>query len=225
MAERRINLDRLDKVLALVGSDKEGEAVAALRMARQMLGRAGLSFRDIFDPARNAAPAAAPDPPDPDGHSRLKTMILEASLKEARKELEKWNRLAREEKDLREQETAALAAEIETLRRARTEAPAGPPAGAPTGVPASPPTGAYGEAGSPLRASDRRRIVIDRLRDPETRNLSDRAIARQLGVSPQTVGNWRKRLAETAEQVSEAVRLVQRRGVTYWMRTGKIGQS
>lgn len=40
-------VDQLDKVLALVDSSHEGEAVGAVRMARQMLERDGLSFGDL----------------------------------------------------------------------------------------------------------------------------------------------------------------------------------
>lgn len=41
-----------------------------------------------------------------------------------------------------------------------------------------------------VTASDRRNAVLSILdRKPE---LSDREIARRIGVSPQTVGNWRK---------------------------------
>lgn len=45
MNERRV--EQLDKVLALVDSSHEGEAVGAVRMARQMLERDGLSFGDL----------------------------------------------------------------------------------------------------------------------------------------------------------------------------------
>lgn len=38
---------RLDKVLALVDSDMEGEALTALRKARQMLAKDGLTFEDL----------------------------------------------------------------------------------------------------------------------------------------------------------------------------------
>lgn len=50
MNERRV--DQLDKVLALAESSHEGEAIGAVRMARQILSRDGLSFSDL---ARAAA--------------------------------------------------------------------------------------------------------------------------------------------------------------------------
>lgn len=40
-------IDQLDKVLALAESDHDGEALGALRMARRMLSREGLSFVDL----------------------------------------------------------------------------------------------------------------------------------------------------------------------------------
>ncbi len=45
-------VDQLDKVLALADSDHEGEALGALRMARRMLERSGLSFGDLAQSAR-----------------------------------------------------------------------------------------------------------------------------------------------------------------------------
>ncbi len=47
--------DQLDKVLALADSSHEGEAVVAVRMARQILSRDGLTFADL------ARAAAAPN--------------------------------------------------------------------------------------------------------------------------------------------------------------------
>jgi hypothetical protein len=39
--------EQLDKILALADSDQDGEAVVAVRKARQMLSRDGLSFGDL----------------------------------------------------------------------------------------------------------------------------------------------------------------------------------
>lgn len=41
------NPEQLDKILALADSSHDGEAVGAVRMARQMLSRDGLSFSDL----------------------------------------------------------------------------------------------------------------------------------------------------------------------------------
>ena len=49
MNTNQINPERLRKVLALVDSDKEGEALAAFQMAKRLLAKGGMSFRDIID--------------------------------------------------------------------------------------------------------------------------------------------------------------------------------
>lgn len=54
--------DKLAKVLAMAESDHQGEALSALRAARIMLSRAGLSFRDLAQMARSGSPAAEPPP-------------------------------------------------------------------------------------------------------------------------------------------------------------------
>ncbi|CCQ73878.1 helix-turn-helix domain-containing protein [Magnetospira sp. QH-2] len=48
----------------------------------------------------------------------------------------------------------------------------------------------------PRTNAEKRAAVLEYLKDPERSELSDREIARQVGVSPQTVSNWRKRLSE-----------------------------
>ena len=47
-------------------------------------------------------------------------------------------------------------------------------------------------------ASSRRKMLEDLLRNPTTTGLPDRDIARRVGVSPQTVGNARRRMAAQA---------------------------
>ncbi|WP_244433623.1 hypothetical protein [Azospirillum sp. B506] len=54
--------DKLAKVLAMAESEHQGEALSALRAARIMLSRAGLSFRDLAERARVPVPPA-PEPP------------------------------------------------------------------------------------------------------------------------------------------------------------------
>jgi len=48
------SLDQLDKVLALADSDHDGEALGALRMARRLLIRSGLTFADLAYAARRS---------------------------------------------------------------------------------------------------------------------------------------------------------------------------
>jgi DNA-binding Lrp family transcriptional regulator len=47
-----------------------------------------------------------------------------------------------------------------------------------------------------MTASDRREEVIRLLSNVDTTTLADREIARMVGVSPQTVGNIRRRIIE-----------------------------
>lgn len=47
MGWERLNRDRLGKILALAGSDRDGEALAALRKANGMLHTVGLDFGDL----------------------------------------------------------------------------------------------------------------------------------------------------------------------------------
>lgn len=51
------------------------------------------------------------------------------------------------------------------------------------------------QAGQQARASDRRARIIAMLSNSDTANLSDREIARRVGVSPSTVGALRRRMA------------------------------
>lgn len=54
------------------------------------------------------------------------------------------------------------------------------------------PPPAPAQNGRPARASDRRAVVLDMLSNPDTASMSDRAIARAVGVSPTTVGSLRR---------------------------------
>lgn len=74
-------------------------------------------------------------------------------------------------------------------------------------------------------ATDRRQVVIAHLMDPEKCRLSNREIARQVGVSPQTVGNWRKKLAGDAKADDASERVVRRGGSAYAMETRRIGRA
>ncbi|NBB82888.1 MAG: winged helix-turn-helix transcriptional regulator, partial [Alphaproteobacteria bacterium] len=69
------------------------------------------------------------------------------------------------------------------------------------------------------RQADIRSAVLAYLEDPETRHLSNREIARRLGISPQTVSNWRNRLGD-----EPADRVVRRGGRTFRMQTSNIGK-
>ncbi len=97
MSWQRLNLDRLAKVLALASSDRDGEALSALRRAERMLTEVGLGMVDLadtirrfdrFDPAQPKAvdpePRKAPEPPRPDVEELTKRLdALHDQLTEA----------------------------------------------------------------------------------------------------------------------------------------------
>ncbi len=100
MSWQRLNLDRLAKVLALASSDRDGEALSALRRAERMLTDVGLGMVDLadtirrFDPAQPKAvqpepqktpePQRAPEPPRPDVEELTKRLdALHDQLTEA----------------------------------------------------------------------------------------------------------------------------------------------
>src|SRR5690606_36730714 len=73
-------------------------------------------------------------------------------------------------------------------------------------------------------ATDRRRVMLALLRDPETAMLSNREIARRTGLAPQTVCNWRNRLGLTFGGCQAPQRTVTRAGRIYSMNTRRIGK-
>ncbi len=74
-------------------------------------------------------------------------------------------------------------------------------------------------------ATQRRAAVVSHLCDTERSRWSDREIARACGVSPQTVGNWRRKLSGEFGQndPDETSRVYQRGGRTHVMNTARIG--
>ena len=181
VAAQDLDRDKLAKVLALADSSSEGEALAALRLARGMLADAGLEFRDLLKGGRRHFPDR-------------RIPYLEALIRDLKERL------------------AASEAEAEALRRAKLE----------TTQDFARQVAALGHEKSELSESLRHRIedlkrrlaeagrvarqragkrdaVIALLRDQETRNLSNRELARRASVSPQTVARWRRKLAAESE--------------------------
>lgn len=184
----RMDPDKLAKVLAMAESEHQGEALSALRAARIMLSRAGLSFRDLAERARApvfpapeqpaAEPPGAPAPPPPPDELvrglRRQVRDLELELATLRRQLDKaagdadrqreeadrWRTLARETAEKLWDMGKAL--ERKHSRHADT---------------------------------DKRRTVLELLQDPGSALLSDREIARRVGVSAHDVTHWRRRLA------------------------------
>ncbi|NBO19413.1 MAG: hypothetical protein EBV03_09345 [Proteobacteria bacterium] len=89
--------DQLDKILALADSTHEGEAVGAVRMARQILSRDGLSFADL-------AKAATGKPRF--GFSRAifygGQVNYEVQIAELQQQLSELSQLTETERELRE---------------------------------------------------------------------------------------------------------------------------
>jgi hypothetical protein len=199
----RLDIEKFDKVLALASSDRDGEALAALRKARAMLSEAGLSFRDIAA-APKTAPAAPRIQPQPrsDEHLGLRVVILEKALNAARAEVLKWNEAARATRLESETATASLATRIAELERELA-----------TSQPVTEPS-----------AADKRRTMLALLREPATASLSNREIARRCGLAPQTVCNWRNRLVSAFGAEGAPQRVVTRAGRTYRMNTRRIGK-
>ncbi len=181
VAAQDLDRDKLEKVLALADSSSEGEALAALRLARGMLADAGREFRDHLKGGGRHFPDR-------------RIPYLEALIRDLKERL------------------AASEAEVEALRRAKLE----------TTQDFARQVAALGhekselsetlkhrvedlkrrlaEAGRVARQrADKRDAVIALLQDPETRDLSNRELARRAGVSPQTVSRWRRKLAEEIE--------------------------
>ena len=113
----RLDIEKFDKILALASSDRDGEALAALRKARPMLNEAGLTFRDIATAPKTVPRRQPAAPGAPTEHLGLKVVILESALNAARAEVLKWNEAARSAKAEREAATASLAARIADLER------------------------------------------------------------------------------------------------------------
>lgn len=216
----RLDLDRLAKVLGMAESDRDGEALAALRAARDQLARHGLSFRDLVDglsPAQRARAAGA---------AAAGGTSLGWALDAAQDEIERLHGVVAG----LEEQLAAIEEERDHWRsRAITAAPEENPAS-----PHAVPDGgrldellerfrrlerrlAGDEAGR--RQSDIRAAVLSYLEDPDTAHLSNREIARRIGVSPQTVSNWRGRLGDARPD-----RVVRRAGRTFRMNTARIGR-
>ena len=183
---RAMDPEKFAKVLAMAESDHHGEAQSALRAARIMLARAGLTFRDLAAMAREsdgwpvpAAEQAAFVPTNVPGAGeetwRRKVRDLESRIRELertvetqdaelirqRGETKRWHLLARETAEKLWDVGQAL--ETKQVRAAVV--------------------------------TDKRKQLVDTLRDPATLDLSDREIARRLGVTPNAVSYWRWRIA------------------------------
>lgn len=181
-----MDADKLAKVLALAESDHQGEALSALRAARIILARDGMSFRDLAASLRSDPPPRPRDerpPTPPDRPPSNEAQLL--GLRRQVAELEEANgKLNRRVERLRG-EAVRLRDEVEHWRGLARET-----------------AEQLWDLGKALERrhsrGDRaalRRAIIESLQDPESGVLSDRELARRLGTSPRLVAGTRRRLA------------------------------
>jgi len=185
------------KILAMAESDHPGEALSALRAARIMLTRAGMSFRDLAGlvqlhsdgpPAVIEVPPQPPQQPPPTNNQG--TMLVVEGLRRQVFDLEfqvrdLTRRLDRQKIDLERQQQES----IRWRKMAQETAEQ------------------LWEMGKSVQKrryrsefDERRLAIITHLRDPITARLSDREIARRVGWSAGMVGCWRRRLAIEAKR-------------------------
>jgi DNA-binding transcriptional ArsR family regulator len=167
---------RLAKVLQLLGSPHDGEALSAARRTIAILRQTGLEPDEVAKRLTSA----------PTGNvAQHRTILLETQLAAAnssivalKAELKHWQDQA--------WAAASLVAELEdSVRQAR----AIPPDAANDS-----PDGAL-----PRTQAEKRAAIMALLRDPATSGLADRELARRLALSPQTIGNWRRRLGQKVQ--------------------------
>lgn len=215
--------DRLRKVLALADSNQDGEALAALRKAQTLLAAEGLTLAAL---AQGSAETATPDPaPAADDWSRQLAIQLvedlqrevaehkrqlrdaERRLAAARRETTRAKREGARLKGLAEaaalnklelevahrDEVARLTDHVERLtRRADAIGRVAPGLASIAG----------GSEVLPRRThAEIRAAVTAALDDPELSALPDRALARRIGVSHQTVVNYRRRLLQASARL------------------------
>ncbi len=189
--------DKLAKVLAMAESEHQGEALSALRAARIMLSRAGLSFRDLAHgtrpangqpappPAGPAPPAAQPPdrapPPDQLVQGlRRQVRDLELEIAGLKRQLEKTSSEMERQRD-----------EADRWRRLARET-----------------AERLWDVGKALERrhvrhtkADKRRAILDLLQDPGSALLADHEIARRVGASAKVVAHWRRRLAIVGRKI------------------------
>lgn len=180
--------DKLAKVLAMAESEHQGEALSALRAARIMLSRAGLSFRDLAERAR---PDHRPSEPPP-------TIVTPATPAEPPPPAQLVQSLRRQVRDL-ELELATLRRQLDKntgeLDRHRDEAERWRTLARETAEKLWDMGKALESKHSRHTNIDKRRAVLDLLQDPGSALLSDQEIARRIGISSHLVAHWRRRLA------------------------------
>lgn len=73
--------------------------------------------------------------------------------------------------------------------------------------------------------ADKQRAIQAALKHPMSSGLSDREIAKHVGVSFQTVADWRKRIYQTLVDSAPSTRTAVRNGKEYQIKVGNIGKT
>ncbi len=184
---------RLAKVLALMASPIDGEALAAARMVLSLLRTQGIAaddFAQILGNPSGPTPSGRTGTPDGKIHA-LETRLsaANATIKALKAELSHWQSKV--------WDAASVVADLEDrLNQAEKRPPDGPADPAP-----APPV-----LDLPRTHKQKSAAITSLLTDPKTGALSDRELARRLLVSPQTIGNWRRRLGQRKAAKSRAKR-------------------
>ena len=185
------NAARLAKVLQLLDSPHDGEALSAARRTMAILRQFGMTADEMAKRLTTATPGPSRTS---DRATMLETQLAAANtaLKAVKAELKHWQDQA--------WAAASLVAELEdAVRMAKSGPKVAKPAqedGSGDSNPAEgdAQTGAASEQALPRTQEEKRLAVLRLLRDPDTSSLPDRELARRLALSPQTIGNWRRRL-------------------------------
>ena len=184
--------EKLAKVLAMAESEHQGEALSALRAARIILARGGLTFRDLALAARNghaeprpAKPATPPpEPPPPPSREPPPDQLVTA--------------LRRQMRDL-ELEISSLKRQLEKvggdLDRQRDETDRWRTLARETADKLWDVGQALERKHSRHNIKEKRRVILDLLMDPGSAMLADQEIARKVGTSAAIVAHCRRRLA------------------------------
>ncbi len=187
---------RLAKVLALMASPIDGEALAAARMVLSLLRSQGIAaddFAQILGNPSNPGPSARGTASEGKVHA-LETRLsaANATIKALKAELSHWQSKVWDAASM----VADLEDRLNQSERRVTNDPADP----------ADPAAVAPVTDLPRTHKQKSAAITTLLTDPKTGALSDRELARRLLVSPQTIGNWRRRLGQRKAAKSRAKR-------------------
>ncbi len=189
MPELKFNREKFEKILAMVDSSQEGEALAALRQVRRLLEESGLKLSELLDlaasPLRALDTARGPAAERPsismDSRIRFLETTLErrdAEIRRLREEVANQDRLYRERVGKLERSAAE---EVEGLQRT-------------VKVLNERLSRVVHDNSASHRRPDPQEAALDYLRDPIRTRMNDAEIARRVGLSQHRIAILRERL-------------------------------